>query len=173
MDLPVYVTTYSSPVNVRGWGGHGTFPWGGWLRPQRSRYIAQVYDPGPRGLRELAALSAESFVEAVRVGRIAEGVERFIELQLHHNRAEAIVAVALDAVRSERDVVQLWAPGTSELCDAQGLEAMLLLAKAWRAGVWHEGAVRALQALVGATVDGDYGAKTHAAALRWMRALPG
>lgn len=167
--LPLYVTTYASPVHVRGWGGHGTYPWSGWLRPARSRYIAQVYYPGAMGLRALAALSQESFDEALRLGVIPPGVERFIELQLHHNPADAIVAVALGAVRDARDVVQLWAPGTDTLCDAQGVEALRVLVKAWHAGVWHEGAVRALQALVGATVDGDYGAKTHAAVLRWMR----
>lgn len=168
-ELPLYVTTFSSPVNVRGWGGHRAFPWGGWLRPSLSRYVSQVYFPGPMGLRALAALSRESFDEAVKLGVIPPGVERFIELQLHHNHAEAIVAVALDAVRSERDVVQLWAPGTSELCDAKGLEAMRVLVRAWHAGVWREGAVNALQELVGAKVDGDYGPVTHSAVLRWMR----
>ena len=90
-------------------------------------------------------------------------------MQLHGNPAHDIVAVALGAVRSPRDVVQLWAPGTPTRCDARDLEALRVLVKAWRAGVWRNDGVRALQALVGAKVDGDYGPKTHAAAARWSR----
>ncbi len=50
---------------------------------------------------------------------------------------------------------------------------MRVLVRAWHAGVWREGAVRALQELVGAKVDGHYGPVTHSAVLRWMRPVSG
>ncbi len=141
------------------------------------RYAAPAKPEGrPQPVANIGALparvasSAKSFGRAVALGWIDPAVPVRSYVQAHHVRAEDTAAVGA------REPLALWAAPTR--IDAEGRRALRVLCAAERGelGPSHLAGpdapvVRAwMQGRVGASGDGDWGAKSTASAAAWLRA---
>lgn len=154
--LRLYVTSYGWPVRVDGVGGHGDYPWRGWLPGNGVTYIGQTYDRRRGQLIEGERVAVRSYLEAVRIGLMEHTTPRLPEVQTHHNDPHELVQVATSA-----DACFLWASGTADLFDADGATAWRRMVTLHRLGFW--GRTREYQAQRGLKVDGDVGPQTAAA----------
>ena len=154
-ELRLYVTTYGWPVRVKGVGGHGDFPWRGWL-PGGVTYVGQTYDRGRGNLRDGERIAVESCLDAMHAGLMESHTSRLPEVQLHHNDPHELLQVATSA-----DVCFLWAAGKPELFDVDGATAWRRMVTLQRLGFW--GRVREYQRARGLKVDGNVGPQTASA----------
>lgn len=172
-SLHVSFTSYDGPCSIlrpdkRGhWGGHGSFPWRGFLGEGTDAQgqalgvhadCPQVYLAGAdtgTGASYDAAISREqrawfSRKEAVRKGMIAPAIEHWLYLQAHSSTSSAIGYLGTQA-----RVTCAWAFPTR--ADVQGVEALRALSALNRA---NHRSVAAFQRSDGLAPDGRMGAAT-------------
>lgn len=156
-ELQLGLTSFGWPVRVENVGGHGEFPWRGWLGGGVT-FMGQTYDRGPGNLVEGERIAIASYRAAIEHGLMAPSTPRVVEVQTHHNRIDELVTVG-----TSTDATAWWAAGSEKLFDANGAKAWRAALALWRAGFWGGGAVQRFQASRGLKVDGDCGPMTLAA----------
>lgn len=149
------MTTYDDPVPVEWpkgsghhWGGVSYhLPYSAWFGTMdlAALLAKQTYVAGKSGLATIAMLfwrrdrSAESIAAAVALGWIDPQLPVVWYLQVHHTSRYAIVSTAANAKR-----VYFWAagtPGSDETWDAEGENALAILADLRHRGYRGDGAV--------------------------------
>jgi hypothetical protein len=165
--LRQYLTSYGWPVRVENVGGHGDFPWRGWLLgnvPEAGGvaggvpFFGQTYDRGAGRLVDGERVALGSFDAMLRQQLAGPGTVRYAEIQTHHND-DAEIAV----VGTSTDITCFWAAGTERLFDEEGERGWRTCLELWRRGYWGGRAVERFQAAAGLDVDGVAGPKTRAA----------
>lgn len=168
-SVELWFTSYAAPTSVLRdprnpragrFGGHGTFPWWGFLGGGHvAEHHPQVYTaPKDGSVAQVGALprfdewNTRSIEAAARKGWIAPSVRHGVYLQAHHTPLRDLCAVG-----ERHEHVSLWASHTR--IDEDGRKAARVLAELARRRI----AIRELQTLFGLTPDGIVGPRTLAA----------